>query len=162
MSQSSETRVPWTSVLVDNAKMLVMYGLGMAIIATVGWPLSLAYLAYCLLSLLAFIRLICPYCFRYRLGTCLSGYHSFARWFKPQDVKKFPTQFKRYIALLFPVWFLPPLIGGYRLFTHFSWLLVIQLGLFCLVAFVILPYISGQHSCKTCENAENCPWRKDK
>lgn len=146
----------------DNAKMVIMYALGAWILSSVWLPLTWLYLAYCVLSLLLFIRLICPYCFRYHAGTCLSGYHIFAGIFKPQSPTRFAKQFKRYVAVLFPVWFVPPLGGLYLLVTAFSWLTVVQLALFCVLAFVILPYISGKHSCATCENAENCPWRKDK
>jgi len=148
------------AVILDNAKLVAMYGLGAWLIFPT-WPvLGWIYLAYCALSLLFYIRFICPYCFRYHAGTCLSGYHIFAQVFKPQEPGKFATQFKRYVAVLFPAWFLPPLAGVYLLITNFSWLVIVQVVLFCLVAFVILPYISGKHSCKECENAENCPWRK--
>lgn len=153
-------KVSALSILLDNAKLIVMYGLGAWIIGAVSMPLGLVYLAYCAASLGFYITVICPYCFRYHAGACLSGYHVFAALFKPQDTSRFAAQFRRYVGVLFPAWFAPPLAGLYALLTRFSWGLVAALALFCLVAFVILPYLSKEHSCKECENAPNCPWRK--
>lgn len=61
---------------------------------------------------------------------------------------------------MLPVWFLPPVIGLYLLVVCFSWLTLALLFLFSLFAFVVLPRGSKRHTCRDCENAENCPWWK--
>lgn len=163
MTTEGSVRKPslW-SIVLDNVKMLAMYALGAWLLLQLSPALMWGYLAYCLFSILGFIKFICPYCLRYHIRTCKSGYHVFAGIFSPKDRSKFGMQFKRYVAILYPVWFVPPLVGVYLLVTDFSWLVVGQLLVFCLVAFVFLPYISGEHSCSDCEQASECPWRKGK
>ena len=82
-----------------------------------------------------------------------------ARLYPPADTTTFASHFKRHVVWLYPVWFVPPVAAIYQLFAAFSWGTVILLTLFGLVSFVILPYVSRVHSCKTCENIDNCPIR---
>lgn len=151
------------SALIDNGKMAVLYGLGTALLWLLWPPLGLAYLLYSLSSLLIFIATLCPYCYRSTAQSCPSGYHLItARFFPPRPERTFARQFRLNVVLMLPVWFAPPLAGLVLLLTRFSWLALVLLVLFCVVAFVILPYISNQHSCKNCENASQCPWRRGK
>ncbi len=151
------------SALLDNGKLVVMYGVGTVLIGLLWWPLALLYVGYCLFSLAVFVATLCPYCFRSAAGTCPSGYHLIvARYFPPRPDRTFARQFKRNVMVMLPVWFAPPLAGLVLLITRFSWQALALLVLFCVVAFVILPYISNQHSCKDCENASQCPWRRGK
>jgi hypothetical protein len=149
---------PW-SIVVDNAKMAALYTLGVLLVAGVWWPSGALYVAYCFLSLWLYIRLICPSCLRYHAASCLSGYHIFSRLYAPADTAGFARRFKRHVVWLYPVWFVPPAAAVYQLIIAFSWWTVALLAAFCLVSFLIVPYISRQHSCKTCENLGNCPVR---
>lgn len=158
MAEAVHTVSPW-SIVLDNAKMAAMYALGVALTVAVWWPLGAVYLAYCFVSLWLYIRLVCPYCLRYRAATCRSGYHLAARSYPPADGAQFAPRFRRYVAWLYPVWFLPLAAAAYLLAVAFSWWNVVLLALFGLVSLVILPYISRQHSCRECENVENCPIR---
>jgi hypothetical protein len=149
---------PWPIVR-DNAKMVAMYTLGTVLVAGVWWPGGVIYLGYCAFSLWLFIRLICPYCKRYHAASCRSGYHVLARFYPPADTAQFTRRFKRHVVWLYPVWFVPPVAAAYRLIIAFSWWTIVLLVAFGLVSFVLLPYVSHQYSCKTCENIENCPIR---
>lgn len=158
MPDNRPTVSPW-SILLDNAKMAAMYALGVLLVAGVWWLLGALYLAYCFFSLWLYIRLICPSCLCYHTATCRSGYHIFARRYPPADAAVFARRFKRHVVWLYPVWFVPPLAAIYLFLTAFSWGTVILLALFSLVSFVLLPYISRAHSCKTCANVAHCPIR---
>jgi MFS superfamily sulfate permease-like transporter len=151
----------WTTLL-ENSSLALLFIAGTSLIAWVWWPLGLVYLGYCFLSIFLFLAWVCPYCAHYAARTCPSGYHLIpVKPTKPQAGKTFARQYKRNIAVMFPVWFLPPVAGLYLLIVRPSWLAVALTVLFCLHGFVILPYISRQHNCKYCDNTE-CPRWKGK
>jgi len=58
-------------------------------------------------------------------------------------------------VVLYPGWFLPPLVALYLLVTAFSWWTVALLVVFCVVAFWLLSEISKKH-CENCETVD-CP-----
>jgi signal transduction histidine kinase len=147
----------WT-VLRENGKLVVLYGLGAVVAGLLWWPLALIYLGYCLLSILLFIALICPYCGNYHSRSCPNAYHLLSI-FRPRKGRKFADQFNRYVFVTFPAWAIPPIAGLYLLFTDFSWLLLALVAAFGLFGFVVFPYVS-RDVCATCKNARNCPRHK--
>jgi len=141
-------------MLLDNTKVVAMWVLGIILVGLLSWPLAAAYLGYCILSTLLYMALICPYCMHYQTG-CPSGYHLIvSKFFKPKEGKSFAQQFGRYIVVMLPVWLIPPAVGVYLIATQPSWAAGVLTVLFCLVAFVVLPYVSKQVTCKKCKNAE--------
>lgn len=146
------------SLLRENAWQLVMYALGVTLVGLFNWPLAGIYLGYSLLSNVLYMALVCPYCSHYHLGTCRAGFHLLSRQsFKPQPGRTFAGQFKRFVVMMVPGWFVPPIVGVILLVQDFSWLLLILTGVFCLVGFVILPKDSQRH-CQDCEMTD-CPRR---
>ena len=159
MSENAPIESSLSSVLRENASLIIMYLLGMILVARVWWPLGWLYLAYCVLSNVLYMAWVCPYCPHYTAATCRAGYHLLsARRFRAKAGRTFGEQFGRNVIVLFPGWFVPPVVGMYLLVTGFSWRLVILLVLFCLVGFVLLPADSQRH-CTGCENLD-CPRRK--
>ena len=156
-SRQANSIPPWT-VLRENGKLVVLYGLGAVVVGLLWWPLALVYLGYCLLSILLFVALICPYCCCYNTKSCPNAYHLLAIS-KPKKGRRFADQFRRYIFVTFPAWAIPPIAGLYQLFTDFSWLLVAFVAAFGVFGFVVFPYIS-RDVCATCKNARNCPRHK--
>ena len=145
-------------ILRENAYQIVMYILGAVLIGRVWWPLALVYLVYCVLSNVAYMAWVCPYCGHYSLGTCAAGFHILSgRRFKPQLGKTFARQFRRNVYVMAPGWFLPPVAALYLLVTGFSWYILALTAVFCAVAFWLLPESSKKH-CEGCETVD-CPRR---
>ena len=146
------------SILRENAWQLVMYVLGVILVGMLNWPLAGIYLGYCLLSNVLYMALVCPYCNHYHLGTCRAGFHLLSQQiFKPRPGGTFAGQFKQFVMVMVPGWFIPPIVGIILLVQDFSWLALILAGLFCMVGFVILPKDSQRH-CQDCEMVD-CPRR---
>ena len=146
--------------MLNNLKFIVLWVCGIALTAMLSWLAALAYLGYCIISILLYMALICPYCAHYQ-GGCPSGYHLVAaRLFKPKSGRTFAQQFRSQIALMLPTWLIPPIVGGYLLVTRHSWTAGALTALFCLCGFVLLPIMWMQVTCKKCKNAEACPWQK--
>jgi len=145
-------------VLRENAWQLVMIALGVMLVALWNWPLAGAYLAYALLSNVLFMALVCPYCGHYALGTCRAGFHLLSgQRFRPRPGSTFTRQFRIVVWLMAPGWIAPPLAGLVLLAQDFSWGAACLAGVFCLVAFVILPKDAQRH-CRECETRD-CPRR---
>jgi len=155
MSSRQANGVPLWTVLRENGKLVVLYGLGAVVAGLLWWPLALIYLGYCLASNLLFAALICPYCCCYNTKSCPNAYHLLAIS-KPKKGRRFADQFNRYIFVTFPAWVIPPIVGLYLLFTDFSWLLLALVAAFGFFGFIVFPYIS-RGVCATCKNAKNCP-----
>lgn len=150
------TNITARSILRENAWQLVMYVLGMALLALWNWLLAPAYLALGLLSNVVYMAKICPYCGHYGLGTCKAGFHLLSGGrFKPQPGQTFAKQFRKWVWVMFPGWFLPPLAGIVLLLQRFSWTVLILLVLFCVVGFWVLPQDSKRH-CDDCDMVD-CP-----
>jgi hypothetical protein len=148
-------RNSWT-ILRENALQLLMYILGTVLLSLTWWPLGPVYLAYSLYSNYLYMKWICPYCGHYLLGTCAAGFDILSsKRFRPQPGRTFGTEFRRKSWVLYPGWFLPPVAGLYLLITQFSWLVLVLLAVFCIVAFWLLPQVSKQH-CENCETVD-CP-----
>jgi signal transduction histidine kinase len=158
MSGEQSGGVSLRIVLRENAKLVVLYGLGAAVVGVLWWPLALVYLGYCALSIILFIALICPYCRNYHTRSCPNAYH-LLYIFKPKKGRKFADQFNRCVYVTFPAWFVPPVVGLYLLVADFSWLTLALVALFALFGFVVFPYVS-RGVCASCKNAKNCPRHK--
>ena len=150
---SAEGRWP---VVVETAALLVVYALGLVITWLVRPTLSLLYLAVILSSNLLFMARICPYCRHFEARSCHSGYHHVARFFPRREGRSFARQFQRNVAVMYPVWALPPLVGLYGLIGGLDWKLLAAVLLFCLCGFVVLP-LASREICAGCANAEECP-----
>jgi hypothetical protein len=148
-------RTAWT-VLRENALQILMYILGTGLLSLVWWPLGPVYLGYSLLSNYLYMQWVCPYCGHYGLGTCAAGFDLLSgKRFKPQPGRTFGSEFRRRSWVLYPGWFLPPVAGLYLLITAFSWVVLLLVGIFCGIAFWLLPEVSKKH-CENCETAD-CP-----
>lgn len=158
MSGKRSSNVSLWTVLWENAKLVVLYGLGAAVMGLLWWPLALVYLGYCVLSILVFIALICPYCGNYHTRSCPNAYHILSI-FRSKQGRKFADQFNRYVYVASPAWFLPLAVGLYLLIANFSWLVLVLVILFGVFGFVVIPLIS-RDVCATCKNAKNCPRHK--
>jgi cobalamin synthase len=145
-------------ILRENAIQIIMYILGTAIMAMLWWPLGIIYLVYGIASNFLCMAWVCPYCGHYYPGTCKAGFHILSgRRFKAQPGRTFGSEFRRRSWVLYPGWFLPPLVALYLLITAFSWITLALLVVFCVVAFWWLPESSKKH-CEGCET-EDCPRR---
>jgi hypothetical protein len=161
MAVNTMPKLSLLSILRENAALIIMYVLGTWLVAPLGWLFALLYLGYAVLSNALYMAWVCPYCPHYPLGTCPAGFHILSGGrFKAKAGRKYSQEFKRNVAVLFPGWFAPPILGLYWLLTGFSWGMAVLLAAFCLVGFVILPADSKRH-CDPCENMD-CPRRKVK
>jgi hypothetical protein len=147
-------------VVVETVTLLAMYAVGLVVAWLVWAPLSLLYLVVVLAGNLLFMALICPYCRHVEARNCHSGYHHLAQFFARREGRTFARQFKRNLAVMYPIWALPPLVGLYGLLrdlgSGLNWGLLAALVLFCLCGFVVLP-IASQKTCAGCATAEECP-----
>ena len=57
MSGNGSRNLSLQSVLLENAPLIIMYALGTALLARLRWPLGLAYLGYCFLSVFLYTAL---------------------------------------------------------------------------------------------------------
>lgn len=145
-------------LLRENGLQLLMYALGAVLVGLLWWPLAPFYLAYCVLSNVLYMAWVCPYCGHYHLGTCAAGFDIFSgKRFKADLGKTFAGQFKRNVYVMVPGWVLPPLIGLFLLYQHFSWSLLGLVAAFCFVGFWWLPEDAKRH-CAGCETVD-CPRR---
>ena len=149
--------------LVENGPMLTMWVLGAIILSFFGWLASLTYIVFCIFSVIWFIRFICTYCVNSRTGYCESGLGNIGHTlFAPKPPRFFRQQFSRNIAIQFPIWFVPPIVAIYALVQQFSYAMLLLLIIFCIIAFVVLPYESKQKVCDDCPMRYSCPWTNAK
>ena len=79
--------VPGWMVFIDNAPTAVLFLLGGGILWMLWWPLSIAYLEYCCISIILFWGLICPHCHHFGTRACPCGYGVAApKLFRVKDV----------------------------------------------------------------------------
>jgi len=149
--------------LIENGPMLLIWALGAIIMFYFGWLATLAYLVFCIFSVIWFIRFICTYCVNLRTGYCESGLGNIGHLlFAPNRPKFFRRQFHRNIAIQFPIWFIPPIVAIYSLVMQFSYAMLILLIMFCIIAFGVLPYESTRKVCDDCPMKYSCPWTNAK
>jgi hypothetical protein len=159
MSNTVPSKISLRSILRENAALVAMYVLGVIIASLLWGPLGLIYLGYALFSNLLYMARVCAYCEHYRTATCHAGYHLLSGGrFRGKKGRDFAGQFKRNVIMLYPGWFVPPIVGLYMLYESFSWVVAVIIAGFLLVGFVILPRDSARY-CEVCKN-EKCPRRR--
>ena len=95
MSENAPIESSLSSVLQENASLIIMYLLGTILVARVWWPLGWLYLAYCVLSNVLYMAWVCPYCPHYAAATCCAGYYllSTRRFRAKENAVKVKRQF---------------------------------------------------------------------
>ncbi|MBN2534189.1 MAG: hypothetical protein JXB88_14965 [Spirochaetales bacterium] len=155
--------IPSWLIALDNIPTLVLFGLGAVILAQWGIIFGITHAVYAVLSILWFWAKICPYCHSFGTRSCPCGYGIIsAKLFKKKSGKNFSRIFKKNIPVLFPAWFVPPVIGIYLLISRFSYVTLLYLVLFCFTGFFVIPFVSKIAGCKTCRIKEDCPWMNKK
>jgi hypothetical protein len=160
-SNTSSTSMPTWVLLVDNIPTLVMYFLGMRILWPIGEVWAWAYLAYSLFSIFLFWVRICPYCRHHGTFGCPCGYGIISAMIcraRHAEKSDFRTVFRRNILVVFPSWFVPPIVGIWILSRHFSTVMLGTVVAFSLVAFILIPLISKWVGCRHCDIRKDCPW----
>ncbi|MFC2103903.1 hypothetical protein ACFLS4_00955 [Bacteroidota bacterium] len=156
-----EKVIPLWLVLLDNIPTLTMYILGTIIISLISINYSFVFIFYSLISIIWFWARICPFCHYHGTLACPCGYGVIsAKLFAKKEGKSFRTVFKSNIIVLFPSWFIPPIVGIYLLIKNYSIGLLILVSSFIVVGFILIPFISKKVGCKDCEIKEDCPWMK--
>ena len=146
-------------MFVHNIPLLSMYVLGTIIIGFLNIWIALIFILYLILSNYIFMLKICAYCPHYGSRSSLCGYGLLTKFVTTKKKpKEFRKQFKRFIAVLFPDWFLPLIIGIYLLLQSFDWLTLLLLIIFIIIAFGAVLYVSRSKSCKSCKLKGACPW----
>ena len=114
-----------------------------------------------MVSIIWFWARICPNCHYHGTLACPCGYGIISsKLFPKKEGNSFHKVFKKNIIVLFPSWFIPPVIGIYLLVKSYSVGLLILVISFIVVGFVLIPLISKKVGCKDCEIKEDCPWMK--
>jgi len=155
--------------LINNIPYATMTLLGTVIFIVAfsisAWGLTSAgaYLTYGVAGIFWIMVFVCPHCRYWNTNSCPCGYGQIAAKFRGKSaVDCFDEKFKKHIPVIVPLWFIPILAGVPVLVSRFSWLLLALLIIFALDAFVVLPLVSIQHSCKECPQKVTCPWMKNK
>ncbi|MHC4444980.1 MAG: hypothetical protein ACYTBZ_20130 [Planctomycetota bacterium] len=146
-------------LILDNLPTAAMFILGTILIGRISWPPAIVYLAYCALSIVLFWALICCYCPLYETKHCPCGFGAIApRFFSRKDDRDFRDVFKKNIAIMYPCWFVPPIAGIYLLWSRFDYVVLALFAAFCVIGFIVIPWISKVVGCQRCELKAQCPW----
>jgi hypothetical protein len=127
------------------------------------WNLVLAifFVLWGIIGTIWFIIFICPYCHFFDTRACPCGYGQLAAKVTTlKDGDRFNVKFKKHISIIFPLWFIPVIIGSYALFIDFSNLILFLIILFIINSYIILPLVSRQYGCAHCPQKDTCPWMK--
>ncbi len=150
-----------TQILVHNIPLFSMYVIGTFIIGIYCLYCSIGFIFYIIFSNIVFMITICAYCPHYGSNTSLCGYGLITKYFTTRKrPKEFKAQFKKFIIVLFPVWFVPLIVGLILIYNSFTLLNSVLLIIYIIVAFGIVLIVSRSESCKTCKHREQCPWNK--
>ena len=151
--------------IVSNLPYMAMIGLGVLILVVgsreevKGWLAGGAYLAYGVAGALWIMVFLCPYCPHWNTRSCPCGYGRIAAKLREKkEADHFKAKFRKHIAVIVPLWFIPVLAGIFLLARSFSSLLLILLVAFAIDAFVVLPLVSRKHGCVECPQSDSCPW----
>ncbi len=151
--------VPGWVVFVDNAPTVGMFALGTILTWQVGGVFGAGYLAYCILAIIAFWGRICPWCHHFGTRACPCGYGVVAPLlFRARTGREFRQVFRVNVAIMFPSFFIPPIVGAVLLSSGTTRSIAAVLAAFCLIAFAVIPANSRLVGCKGCEIKELCPW----
>lgn len=159
ISKTCQTGFTSTQILTHNIPLLCMYIVGTIIVGFLCIYCAIAFIIYIIISNIVFMVTICAYCPHYGTRSSLCGYGLLTKNFTTRKrPREFKRQFKKYIAVLFPIWFVPLLIGIYLLIFSFDWIVLIILIFYIILAFGVVLYVSRSKSCKTCKHRDQCPW----
>ncbi len=149
---------PLSIVILENLTSLTLYILGTIILSGFSMIIGAGYFIFCLISVAIIWFLVCPFCYYYG-KVCPCGYGKFAPFLvKEGDKKKFKKQFK-YLVIFSTFSFGLPVIGGlFLLIKNYTLLLLIELSIFAIIAFWIIPLQAKKISCKHCKQRSECPW----
>ncbi|MCG8572577.1 MAG: hypothetical protein MJB14_20785 [Spirochaetes bacterium] len=151
--------VPFWLLLLDNLPTVSMFFLGTAILIRVTLWLGIGYLFYAGFAIAWFWAHICPHCHHFATFGCPCGYgHISSLFFKKKNGTNFRRIFRKNIVVLFPCWFIPPVVTIYVLLQQFDRALFVLMILFSITAFLLVPYVSKFVGCKNCASRSNCPW----
>ncbi len=146
-------------MMIHNIPLLIMYALGIILISFLNFWFGIIFIFYFIVSNYIFMLKICSYCPHYGSRSSLCGYGLLTKYITTKKkIKGFKVQFKRYIAVLFPEWFLPLIVGIFLLIRSFDWLILVLLIVFIIIAFGVVLYVSKSKSCDTCKLKGACPW----
>lgn len=154
-----ERVVPGWVVFSDNAPTAAMFALGTILMWRIGWVFGTAYLAYCLLAVVAFWGRICPVCHHFGTRACPCGYGVVSPLlFRRRTGREFRRVFRTNIVIMFPCFFVPPVAGAVLVWQGSARSVVVVLVAFCVMAFVAIPLISKLVGCRGCAIKDQCPW----
>jgi hypothetical protein len=154
-----ERVVPLRIIFLDNIPTAAMFVLGTILMWRLGWLFGAAYLAYCVLAIVAFWGRICPWCHHFDTHACPCGYGVVApRLFKARQGREFRSVFRANIGVMFPCFFVPPIAGAVLVWKGAARSTAVILVVFCLIAFAAIPLISRLVGCKGCDIKDECPW----
>ena len=120
------------------------------------------YFPYGIVGVIWHVVFVCRHCGHYGTRSCHTGYGMIsAKLVRRGDPARFPEKFKRHVAVIVPVWFIP-LVASTWVFAwhHFSWQLLGLVVVFCINSFVVLPLVSAKRGCADCPQRDSCPWMK--
>ena len=145
--------------------LMLLFGVAVFVVTLGGgllaWLVGGLYLAYGLGGVVWIILFLCPHCHFYNTQLCPCGYGEIAAKLRsPKDASDFAHRFKRHIAVIVPLWFIPVIIASIGLYRHFSWLLLALLLMFAVDSFVVLPLVSTRYGCSHCPQRTTCPWMR--
>jgi hypothetical protein len=147
------------AMLRENALLIALHVLGAVLVSALWWPLAPIYLGVGLAAVGLYAVRVCPHCLHYAAATCPAGYPLLSgRHLAAREGPDFAQQFRRGTMLLYPTWFVPPIVGVMVLVRAWSWYVLGLLALFCLLGFWFLPRAS-RRLCADCDNRD-CPRRK--
>jgi len=148
--------IKWLSDTLPHILTLV---LGTVVMGLCRWWLAPIYLLISFLGLLWFLTHICPYCGAYGSPSCPSGYGLLSVRLVSRKKGSFRKAFLRNIWSVALEWFIPLITGIVFLVISFDLVLLVLLGLFVLVSFVVLPLTMRKKGCANCPQRKNCPWK---
>lgn len=161
MAASSQISIEYTKreALLNNVPGMLTYALGSVILYHVWIVFGILYLLCCIVGVVLFWRLICPFCPSYDKECCPCGYGKLSsRFFGKGNPSRFPVMFKTYIPIFSLLWVFP-LVGGFILLSRnpSPYVMLLLLSFF-IVGFVLVPLFSRIHGCKDCTVKDACPW----
>ncbi len=148
-------------IMLDNVPTVAMFVLGAVLVRMAWGSAAIAMVLYDLLAVVLFWRLICRHCAQFGSRACPCGYGVVAaKFFKKMEGGDFRKVFRRYIAIMYPCWFVPLAAGIHLLYSRFNKSALTIFIAFTVIAFILIPVISRLVGCKGCDLKDQCPWMR--
>ncbi len=163
MAISNQDSVEYTrrEALLNNVPGILTYVLGSIILFHLWIVFGALYILFCIVGIVLFWRLICPFCPSYDKKCCPCGYGKVSyRFFRKGDPSRFSRMFKTYIPVFSLIWIFPFLGGIALLLRNASPYFVFLLLSFLILGSVLVPLFSKVHGCRDCTIKEECPWAR--